>query len=162
MGTPTTSVGAYVAECQRVLASMADDGIRFELQYVETLSLTTAATARMSKAPSRPCGARYSDATRLCTPWASNASPRIFDWAHGRASAPSPPPGRKASRKTSASAKVCAVAWRASVSHALRCLPPHSDSGTLSCGGHCTSAVSYTHLRAHETSLRISYAVFCL
>lgn len=58
MGTPTTSVGAYVAECQRVLASMADDGIRFELQYVETLSLTTAATARMSKALSRPCGAR--------------------------------------------------------------------------------------------------------
>lgn len=36
MGTPTTSVGAYVAECQRVLASMAGDGIRYELQYVET------------------------------------------------------------------------------------------------------------------------------
>lgn len=72
MGTPTTSVGAYVAECQRVLASMAGDGIRYELQYVETWPLTTAATARMSKAPSRPCGARYSDATRLCTPWASN------------------------------------------------------------------------------------------
>ena len=147
MGTPTTSVGAYVAECQRVLASMADDGIRFELQYVETSSLTTAATARMSKARSRPCGARYSDATRLCTPWASNASPRIFDWAHGRTSTPSRPPGRKASRRMSASAKVYVVAWRASVSHARRPLPPHSDSGTLSCGGHCTSAVCASRRR---------------
>lgn len=31
IGTATTSVGAYIAECQRVLSSMADEGIHFEV-----------------------------------------------------------------------------------------------------------------------------------
>ena len=140
MGTPTTSVGAYIAECQRVLATMADDGIRFELQYVYPL-LTTAATARISKVLSRRCGAPYSDATKPCMPWASSALPRIFDLAHGRTSAPSHPPGHKAFRKMNVSVRVCAAVWLAKVSHDLRFLSPHSDSGTLACGGHCTSAV---------------------
>ncbi|WFD28742.1 hypothetical protein MNAN1_003756 [Malassezia nana] len=33
MGTPTTSVGSYIAECQRVLSSMADDGIQYTSRY---------------------------------------------------------------------------------------------------------------------------------
>lgn len=32
MGTPTTSVGAYITECQRVLASMASEGIHYEVR----------------------------------------------------------------------------------------------------------------------------------
>ncbi|WFD35843.1 hypothetical protein MCUN1_002711 [Malassezia cuniculi] len=31
MGTETPSVGIYITECQRVLESMAGDGIRYEL-----------------------------------------------------------------------------------------------------------------------------------
>lgn len=31
MGTETTSVGAYIAECQRVLDAMADEGIKYEV-----------------------------------------------------------------------------------------------------------------------------------
>ncbi|WFD20873.1 hypothetical protein MCAP1_003127 [Malassezia caprae] len=34
MGTPTTSVGTYIAECQRVLASMANEGIHYEVPSV--------------------------------------------------------------------------------------------------------------------------------
>ena len=33
MGTPTTSVGAYITECQRVLASMAEEGIHYEVRF---------------------------------------------------------------------------------------------------------------------------------
>lgn len=32
MGTPTTSVGEYITECQRVLEDMKDEGIRYEVQ----------------------------------------------------------------------------------------------------------------------------------
>lgn len=32
VGTPTTSVGEYITECQRVLESMKDQGIRYEVQ----------------------------------------------------------------------------------------------------------------------------------
>ncbi|KIS69047.1 uncharacterized protein UMAG_10362 [Mycosarcoma maydis] len=31
MGTPTTSVGEYITECQRVLEGMQDQGIRYEV-----------------------------------------------------------------------------------------------------------------------------------
>ncbi|TKY85516.1 hypothetical protein EX895_005678 [Sporisorium graminicola] len=31
MGTPTTSVGEYITECQRVLEGMKDQGIRYEV-----------------------------------------------------------------------------------------------------------------------------------
>ncbi|KAJ1579186.1 hypothetical protein NDA14_002807 [Ustilago hordei] len=31
VGTPTTSVGKYITECQRVLESMKDQGIRYEV-----------------------------------------------------------------------------------------------------------------------------------
>ncbi|SOV08768.1 related to UPF0045 protein sll0230 [Ustilago sp. UG-2017a] len=31
VGTPTTSVGEYITECQRVLESMKDQGIRYEV-----------------------------------------------------------------------------------------------------------------------------------
>lgn len=31
MGTPTTSVGIYIAECQRVLEKMKDEGIKYEV-----------------------------------------------------------------------------------------------------------------------------------
>ncbi|SPO45343.1 related to UPF0045 protein sll0230 [Moesziomyces antarcticus] len=31
MGTPTTSVGEYITECQRVLEDMKDEGIRYEV-----------------------------------------------------------------------------------------------------------------------------------
>lgn len=32
MGTPTTSVGEYITECQRVLESMKSEGIRYEVR----------------------------------------------------------------------------------------------------------------------------------
>ena len=41
---------------------------------------------------------------------------------------------------------------------ALKKYCPRERKTTL----HRETTVSYTHLRAHETSLRISYAVFCL
>lgn len=31
MGTKTTSVGQYIAECQRVLDGLASEGIRYEV-----------------------------------------------------------------------------------------------------------------------------------
>lgn len=34
MGTPSPSVGIYIAECQRVLEKMKEEGIKFEMQYV--------------------------------------------------------------------------------------------------------------------------------
>lgn len=35
MGTPSPSVGIYIAECQRVLEKMEkEEGIKFEMQYV--------------------------------------------------------------------------------------------------------------------------------
>jgi hypothetical protein len=40
IGTATTSVGAYIAECQRVLSSMADEGIHFEVSsFIKILTL---------------------------------------------------------------------------------------------------------------------------
>jgi uncharacterized protein YqgV (UPF0045/DUF77 family) len=33
MGTPTTSVGIYIAECQRVLEKMKDEGIKYEVRF---------------------------------------------------------------------------------------------------------------------------------
>ncbi|WFD40811.1 uncharacterized protein MJAP1_003800 [Malassezia japonica] len=33
MGTPTTSVGEYITECQRVLDGMAEQGIRYEVRF---------------------------------------------------------------------------------------------------------------------------------
>ena len=32
MGTPTTSVGTYIAECQRVLEKMKGEGIKYEVR----------------------------------------------------------------------------------------------------------------------------------
>lgn len=34
MGTPTPSVGVYIAECQRVLEQMKEEGIKYEMQCV--------------------------------------------------------------------------------------------------------------------------------
>jgi hypothetical protein len=33
MGTPTTSVGVYIAECQRVLEKMKGEGIKYEVRF---------------------------------------------------------------------------------------------------------------------------------
>lgn len=36
MGTPSPSVGIYIAECQRVLEKMKEEGIKYEMQCVFT------------------------------------------------------------------------------------------------------------------------------
>lgn len=42
MGTPTTSVGIYIAECQRVLEKMKDEGIKYEVGVIVVVFLSNA------------------------------------------------------------------------------------------------------------------------
>lgn len=41
MGTPSPSVGIYIAECQKVLESMKEEGIKYEMQYVLCFAINT-------------------------------------------------------------------------------------------------------------------------
>ena len=56
-------------------------------------------------------------------------------------------------------AKAVLLGWNSRTKSGLRSLGNKEISALVE---HAPEAVSYTHLRAHETNCNISYAVFCL